>query len=538
MHPCPDGPEGMPRIRLTMMLAAAAVLLTTTGDRLAPGHGPDGVHAVRSGAPAGLPVFALFGWVSPPADFADSARYAEMAAAGLNLALPAFDDSGGLAPPGAQLDLAEANGLRVILWDPRFEKLADPGYDPDSLLDRIVADYRDHPGLAGYYLGDEPQPSLLPLLARVHAGLRARDPAHPGWNNLFGRQAYGSADALEAALRAYADSVAPAVLSDDHYDFTESGDRGHFIENVTRLAAVARAHGIPFWCVVQLTQHAIFRALTPGELRWQVSHLLAYGARGVGYFTYWTPAADPYWNWQPAVIDTDGTRTSWFDVLAAFNPYVRAAGERLAALAWITTQHAGSVPAGGQAFAPDDWVSAVEGRAAIGEFADAQGGRRVVVANSDSASAQQIALTFPGADSVAWLLPPGTSWSAAPAGVVPGGLRVTMTIEAGSFRLLRIFGADGGSGASGTRPGLDLSPNPARGACRMAVAAAVGGATLEIIDAGGRRIWARALAPGRSVVEWHGETDGGGRAPGGLYFARIRDERGTAVRRLAWLGAN
>jgi hypothetical protein len=106
------------------------------------------------------------------------------------------------------------------------------------------------------------------------------------------------------------------------------------------------------------------------------------------------------------------------------------------------------------------------------------------------------------------------------------------------MRLLRVFGAAPDGGASGARPRLGLSPNPARGSCRLAVAAAVGGATLEIIDAGGRRVWARALPPGRSIVRWDGETDGGGRAPGGLYFARIRDDRGSAVRRLAWLGTD
>lgn len=523
----------MPTFRMPMLLAGAALLLSATGDRLAP---PPASPRVAATVATGLPRFTLFGWVSPPASFADSARYAEMAQAGLNLALPALDDTGGLADMGpAQLDLAARNGLRVLVWDARFERLIEPGIDGDSLLDVITGDYGSHPALAGYYLGDEPQPDLYPLLAWVHAGLRARDPSHPGWNNLLGRSAYGSATALEDRLRAYADTVQPAVLCNDQYDFTTNGDRGQFFENVTRLSLVAREFGVPFWCVVQLVEHQGYRALTQGELRWQVSHLLAYGAHGVGYFTYWTPPPSAFWNWAPAVIAPDGSRTSWFVVLAAFNPRVRAAGEVLADLAWIATGHAGSVPAGGQAFVADDWVAAVEGRAAVGEFADATDGRWLLVANSDSLAAQTIALTLPRADSVTWL-EAGGAWQTAPALHVTDGLRVEVPLEAGDFRLLRVYGAAPDDGASGARPGLDLTPNPARGACRFTVSAAVGGAMLEIIDAGGRRVWARTLAPGRSTVVWDGATDGGGPAPRGIYFARLRDDRGAAVRRLAWLG--
>jgi len=522
-------------IRMPTLIAATALLLAGTGDRLPPLHAGGGAPA-ESSAPAGLPRFALFGWASPPAAFGDSARYAEMALAGLNLALPAFDDTGGLASLGPeQLDQARANGLRVLVWDDRFTVLLDPGTDRDAVLDAVTHDYRDHPALAGYYLGDEPQPDLYPLLADLHAGLEARDPAHPGWNNLLGRAAYPSADALESELRTYADAVGPAVLCDAQYDFAEQGDRGQFFENLTRLAAVAHERGLPFWSIVQLVRHRGFRAITEGELRWQVSHLLAYGARGVGYFTYWTPA-DTVWNWAPAVIDVDGARTPWFDVLAAFNPWVRAAGETLTGLAWIATGHAGSVPPGAQAFVADDWVSEVEGRAAIGQFADAAGGRWLLVANSDSLSARTIGLTLPRADSVARLSDPDGAWAVVPATPVPGGLRVGVPLEAGGFALLRVSGAAPDDGASGARPGLSLAPNPAHGDCRFVASAAVGRATLEIIDAGGRRIWARALPPGRSTVTWDGRADSGAAAPRGVYFARLHDDRGAAVRRLVWLG--
>jgi hypothetical protein len=525
-------------IRTIAVLAATAALLATTGDRLLPPRvltPPAAAEHAIEGAP-GFPEFALFGWVSPPASLADSARYAEMAAAGLNLVLPALDDTGGLADVGPQLDLAQRNGLRVIAWDERFQRIIEPGIDADSMIQAIVATHRDHPALAGYYLGDEPAPSLFPLLANVHARLRELDPAHPGWNNLFGLQAFDEVTPFLEYTRDYADTVKPAILCNAQYDFLRTGDRLQFIENVSRLNALARGYGIPFWTIVQLVEHHIFRGLEAGELRWQVSHLLAYGARGIGYFTYWTPPPSTFWNWQPAVITVDGARTPWFDVLAAFNPRVRAAGEALARAAWITTQHAGGTPPGGQGFVPDDWVAAVEGRAAIGQFSDPGGARYVLVANSDSLAPRTIALVLPGAEPVTRLGAGAGAWMPVAGAAAPGGVRVEVDLDAGDFALLRLGGAGNGNAASGSNPGLDLAPNPARDTCRFSIAAAVGGATLEIIDAHGRRVWARALPPGRSTVQWNGVTDRGARAAGGMYFARVRDDRGTAVRRFAWLG--
>jgi len=44
--------------------------------------------------PSGLPKFALFGWVSPPADSTTAARIGELAGAGLNLTNAAWEDAG------------------------------------------------------------------------------------------------------------------------------------------------------------------------------------------------------------------------------------------------------------------------------------------------------------------------------------------------------------------------------------------------------------------------------------------------------------
>jgi hypothetical protein len=177
----------------------------------------------------------------------------------------------------------------------------------------------------------------------------------------------------------------------------------------------------------------------------------------------------------------------------------------------------------------------VGGRAAIGQFAGEDGARLVLVVNSDSLNAQTITLEIPGAEPIMRLGASRGNWTPVVGNDTSDGVRVALVIPPGDFVLVRL-GGTGSSGASGSNPGLDIAPNPARGTCRFSIAAAVSGAMFEIIDAHGRRIWARALPPGRSTLQWDGRTDRGGLAPGGVYFARIRDDRGTRVRRLVWLG--
>src|SRR5262245_11934510 len=108
----------MSALRSALCLALSTALLPAPGDRL-----PRATAAAVRVAPApGVPRFALFGWVSPPAESTTDARVAELAGTGMNLMLPAWDDSGHTADNLARLDFAAAHGLRCLIWESRFER--------------------------------------------------------------------------------------------------------------------------------------------------------------------------------------------------------------------------------------------------------------------------------------------------------------------------------------------------------------------------------------------------------------------------------
>src|SRR5262249_40604924 len=271
-------------VRMLSTFSLAALLGGAGGDR-AVARARASPPGVAMPAAAALPRFALFGWVSPPNESTSAARIAELAGAGLNVALPAWADSGRLSDNLRRLRYAADHGVRCLAWDERFARVYNQGAAM-AMVDTIVADYAGEPGFLGYYFTDEPAPDEFPLLARIYADLAARDPVHPAWNDLRGLYGFGNRGAWEVYARSFIEPVPPSVLVDNQYDFLIGGDRRQFIENAAAMRALADEYGIPFWVVVLLVQHGGYRGIGDGELRWQVSHLLAYGARGIGFFTY------------------------------------------------------------------------------------------------------------------------------------------------------------------------------------------------------------------------------------------------------------
>ncbi len=386
--------------------------VTAAGDQ-GPERAPLHVRPHAATATA-LPSFTLFGWVSPPTDSTTPARYAELAEAGLNATVLAWGDPGTEAANLTRLACMAGTGARALLLDNRLDRAfeGDPG--TPALIDSICSAYESHPAFLGYYLGDEPRAIRFPLLGEWFRLLRARDPAHPAWNNLSGRAGFATHDAFMGHLRGYVALTQPAVLCTDHYDHTNRGDLGQFVENVAGTAQVAREAGIPFWGVVLLTRHLDYREVDDGLLRWQVAQWLAHGATGIGYFTYWTPAPDPAVGWQDGMIRwSDGSRGPHYEQVRTLNARLRPMGEALASLAWLGTEYAGDVPAYGQSFAPDLVVEALEGRATLGTFADATGRPWLFVANRDSLAGRTIALELRGDRRVERMTDTG-GWEAVP----------------------------------------------------------------------------------------------------------------------------
>jgi hypothetical protein len=74
--------------------------------------------------------------------------------------------------------------------------------------------------------------------------------------------------------------------------------------------------------------HGPYRDPTEAELAWQVFHALAFGARGISYFTYWTPPMGGEWNNRHGLIE-GGKRTLHYHQVARVNGKARAIAAEL-----------------------------------------------------------------------------------------------------------------------------------------------------------------------------------------------------------------
>ena len=87
---------------------------------------------------------------------------------------------------------------------------------------------------------------------------------------------------------------------------------------------------MPFWNIVLVTEHSAYRNLTEPELRFEAMQTLAFGARGLVWFTYWSPGEyDKTHTWSHAMINPDGTRDPHYDMVKAINADVLAIGRQL-----------------------------------------------------------------------------------------------------------------------------------------------------------------------------------------------------------------
>ena len=191
-------------------------------------------------------------------------------------------------------------------------------------------------------------------------------------------------------VRAYLQTVRPPFLSYDHYSLMEWGDRPGYFANLETIRAEALQAGVPFWNIILATPHFDYRDPSPADLRWQVNTTLAYGGKGLAYFTYWTPDVE---NFRDGIIGLDGRPTLKYDVVARLNRELRGVGRHMLGLTSSAVHHWPDAPAGATVQPLDGLVAGVEGgEYVIGEFRDAAGLPWLYLANRDRARSARVTL--------------------------------------------------------------------------------------------------------------------------------------------------
>jgi hypothetical protein len=331
--------------------------------------------------------FPIMPWNSPPNDPAVLKKIHDC---GFTLA--------GFVPPGA-LDACQAAGLKAIVSEPRVS-----AYDWSAVDDAkaranvtsLVAEVGKHPAVFGYYLRDEPQAAWFPGLEKVAGSVRELAPGKWPYINLFPDYAenwqLGTSNYAEYLERFIA-TCHPKILSYDNYSLMDNATvRDNYWSNLESVRSACKNHGLEFWNIVLSVAHFSYREVTAADLRFEAYTTLAYGGRGLAYFTYFAP---PVGGYRAAPIDQFGHETPTWHNLQNVNLQVQKLGPTLMQLKSDDVYHIGNLPPGTKGSTTNNLVSGVSGdNFVVGEFTHRDGSRYAMIVNKDLAKSRPCSPQF------------------------------------------------------------------------------------------------------------------------------------------------
>jgi len=166
----------------------------------------------------------------------------------------------------------------------------------------------------------------------------------------------------------------------------------------------------------------------------QVWSNFAYGAKGLQYFTYWTPTPGT-WNFHDAPIKIDGTRSATYEMLKQFNRDVQACASIIMASRGTTVYHTEPRHNGTGGLDASCPFSKIEGgQALVGLHLMPDGERYALVVNRSFTTAAALQLTLQAwVKNVTWEHKvKGASFSGPTDGVV------TLSLEPGAGAFLHL----------------------------------------------------------------------------------------------------
>lgn len=373
-------------------------------------------------------------------------RYAEIAGAGFTFVVSGnYADDGFII--GRLLSVADQTGLKVLVsddlqvrnmtrWftisDDRSVPMSITTTDARELFKRALDAYGPHSSLAGFNLFDEPWDGIFPSLGKAFDIARSMAPQLLPYANLLP----GNGPSYDAYVSGYVAALKPPLLSFDRYPLLTAGEDPGYFQNWAQIRAAGLAHGLPTWIYIQTLGYNGHRTPTAAELLWQINVSLAYGAKGIQYFTYWTPDPARGEGFGPALVTVDGHRTERYAAAKKINTqWLQPVGQQLKPLLSESVQHANEspLPAGAAGFTPDDHVAGVSGNAVIlGRFSG-NDRRYVLVANRSGADAAAAVIRWGSAvTGVDTFDPRHNRWTPAGSG------QLAVALQAGEARLLRL----------------------------------------------------------------------------------------------------
>jgi hypothetical protein len=342
--------------------------------------------------------FIIFPWGWMPDDPASGqwGDLADMNAVMKDLYDSGFNTSGFTGIPN--LKHARNNQLMGILlpsFNPTKETTQEQADETVQKLLASITDPEDRKAVYAVYLRDEPNASLFPKL-NVWSNAVKKQGVLP-YINLFpdyaSPQQLGTNDYKEH-LDQYVETCQPPYISYDNYSLFDERrlDENRFYGNLESVRNKSLQSGIPFWNVILANAHFNYAEPSDATLAIQVYSTLAYGGKGIGYFTYYTPQVG---NYRLAPIDRFGYRTPTWTMMRNINLQIHSLVPVYGKLKSVNVFHTGTVPREGKGIESAQLIESVNTDSLlVGEFVDPDGKPYALVVNKRMQSSVAFQIQF------------------------------------------------------------------------------------------------------------------------------------------------
>ena len=338
--------------------------------------------------------FPIMTWYGIRPEHLDLQHFQDLADAGFTINFSHFGDE---ATNLKALDIAQRAGVKLLISDSRIQPNKPVDTEAMRKIDEVVAAYKDHPALFGYHVRDEPNSSVFGYMAAIKERILSQDSGHLVYGNLF--PDYANDEQL--GTNTYVEHVdkwmkifRPQILSYDHYPFTNHGFRDSYYQNMGIIRNAALNAAVPFWAFTMSCEiDPAYPRPNEAWTRLQLFSDLAYGAKGLQYFTYGLPNSGGE-VFTIAILDKNGEKTYIYDIAKKVNADIHRLAPVLKTLQSIAVYHSDPVPHGAMGISTPFHVKKAEGAPLlIGYFKCPENKRYVLLVNKDYESAGDVKLT-------------------------------------------------------------------------------------------------------------------------------------------------
>lgn len=235
------------------------------------------------------------------------------------------------------LEACETVGLRAIAQD--STAVGGIGGVCPAFTEQAVQDYVEllagYDCLEGYFVWDEPSKEVFSQAALLKSYFQKYAPDKLAYSCVYpsyGVYNWGSSDynwqdsSYTRYIDGYLSTIRPDVLALNYYPFAASGDNASLIRNdlwrdMGYVRKRAAESGIPYWHYFQGVgnfEDKSIGAMTVEKIMVQMYAGLAYGAKGLSYFTSYG-----------LLLDATGIQTSLYAPLTAVNTKAKSIGNLL-----------------------------------------------------------------------------------------------------------------------------------------------------------------------------------------------------------------